>query len=202
MKSFKSYITERCWPGYKETPGKKAYEKGSCVKEEVDHYDTGYDHAMNHALDSGNSETARSRKKEMLANNPHKKGTTEHSEWHKGAVQGHSDGIRELRGEQVETEDAEQLDEASPAWTRKEGKSESGGLNRKGIESYRRENPGSKLSMAVTTKPSKLKPGSKAANRRKSFCARMGGMKKRLTSAKTANDPDSRINKALRKWNC
>ena len=75
--------------------------------------------------------------------------------------------------------------EAAPAWQRKEGKSEAGGLNRKGIESYRRENP-----------------GSKAANRRKSFCARMGGMKKRLTSAKTANDPDSRINKALRKWNC
>jgi hypothetical protein len=88
------------------------------------------------------------------------------------------------------------------AWQRKEGKSEAGGLNRKGIESYRRENPGSKLSMAVTTKPSELKAGSKAANRRKSFCARMGGMKKRLTSAKTANDPDSRINKALRKWNC
>ena len=56
--------------------------------------------------------------------------------------------------------------------------------------------------MAVTTKPSKLKPGSKAANRRKSFCSRMGGMKRKLTSAKTARDPDSRINKALRKWNC
>lgn len=98
-------------------------------------------------------------------------------------------------------EEVEQIDEVA-AWQRKEGKSESGGLNRKGIESYRRENPGSKLSMAVTTKPSKLKPGSKAANRRKSFCARMGGMKKRLTSAKTARDPDSRINKALRKWNC
>lgn len=100
------------------------------------------------------------------------------------------------------TEDQlEQIEEVA-AWQRKEGKSESGGLNRKGIESYRRENPGSKLSMAVTTKPSKLKPGSKAANRRKSFCARMGGMKRRLTSAKTARDPDSRINKALRKWNC
>jgi len=95
----------------------------------------------------------------------------------------------------------EELNEVA-AWQRKEGKSEAGGLNRKGIESYRRENPGSKLSMAVTTKPSKLKPGSKAANRRKSFCARMGGMKRRLTSAKTAKDPDSRINKALRKWNC
>jgi hypothetical protein len=88
------------------------------------------------------------------------------------------------------------------AWQRKEGKNPSGGLNAKGVASYRRENPGSKLQTAVTTKPSKLKPGSKAANRRKSFCARMGGMKKRLTSAKTANNPDSRINKALRKWNC
>jgi len=90
----------------------------------------------------------------------------------------------------------------TPAWQRKEGKSKSGGLNRKGIASYRAANPGSKLSMAVTTKPSKLKKGSKAANRRKSFCARMSGMKKRLTSAKTARDPNSRINKSLRKWNC
>lgn len=77
-----------------------------------------------------------------------------------------------------------------------------GGLTQKGVNAYKAANPGSKLKMAVTTKPSKLKKGSKAANRRKSFCARMGGMKKRLTSAKTANDPDSRINKALRKWNC
>ena len=90
----------------------------------------------------------------------------------------------------------------TPAWQRKEGKSKSGGLNKAGIASYRRANPGSKLSMAVTTKPSKLKKGSKAANRRKSFCSRMCGMKRRLTSAKTARDPNSRINKALRKWNC
>ena len=90
----------------------------------------------------------------------------------------------------------------SPAWQRKEGKDPSGGLNEKGVASYRRENPGSKLQTAVTTKPSKLKKGSKAANRRKSFCARMQGMKKRNPSAKTANDPNSRINKSLRKWNC
>lgn len=90
----------------------------------------------------------------------------------------------------------------TPAWQRKEGKNPSGGLNAKGVASYRRQNPGSKLKTAVTTKPSKLKKGSKAANRRKSFCARMSGMKKRLTSAKTANDPNSRINKSLRKWNC
>ena len=90
----------------------------------------------------------------------------------------------------------------TPAWQRKEGKSKSGGLNRKGIKSYRKAHPGSKLSMAVTTKPSKLKKGSKAAKRRKSFCARMKGMKKKLTSAKKRRDPNSRINKSLRKWNC
>jgi len=81
-------------------------------------------------------------------------------------------------------------------------KSRAGGLTQKGVEAYRRKNPGSKLKTAVTTKPSKLKKGSKSAKRRKSFCARMGGMKKRLTSKKTASDPNSRINKALRKWNC
>lgn len=92
--------------------------------------------------------------------------------------------------------------EASAAWQRKEGKRESGGLNQKGVESYRRENPGSKLKTAVTTKPSKLKKGSKSWNRRKSFCSRMSGMKAKLTSAKTARDPNSRINKSLRAWNC
>ena len=86
----------------------------------------------------------------------------------------------------------------TPAWQRKEGKSKSGGLNRKGIASYRRANPGSKLSMAVTEK----NPTGKRAARRKSFCARMKGMKRKLTSAKIARDPNSRINKALRKWNC
>ena len=100
-------------------------------------------------------------------------------------------------------DDSKKIEEAkSPAWQRKAGKSESGGLNKKGVASYRAANPGSKLKTAVTTKPSKLKKGSKAANRRKSFCSRMKGMKKKLTSAKTARDPDSRINKSLRKWNC
>ena len=87
----------------------------------------------------------------------------------------------------------------TPAWTRKAGKSKSGGLNKKGVASYRKENPGSNLKMAVT---GKVKKGSKDAKRRKSFCARMKGMKKRLTSAKPARDPNSRINKSLRKWRC
>ena len=90
----------------------------------------------------------------------------------------------------------------TPAWQRKAGKSKSGGLNRKGVASYRKANPGSKLKTAVTTKPSKLKKGSKASKRRKSFCARMKGMKNKLTSSKTSRDPNSRINKSLRKWNC
>ena len=83
--------------------------------------------------------------------------------------------------------------EKSAAWTRKAGKNKEGGLNEKGRKSYERENPGSDLKA-----PSK-KVGNK---RRASFCARMKGMKKKLTSAKTANDPDSRINKSLRAWNC
>ena len=78
------------------------------------------------------------------------------------------------------------------AWTKKAGKNKEGGLNEKGRKSYERENPGSDLK----------RPQPEGGSRKKSFCARMGGMKKKLTSSKTANDPDSRINKALRKWKC
>ena len=100
--------------------------------------------------------------------------------------------------EELEQVSDEELYE-SAAWQRKAGKDPEGGLNRKGIASYRRENPGSKLSMAVTTPPSKLKPGSKAANRRKSFCARMGGMEGPM---KKPNGEPTRKALALRKWNC
>ena len=85
------------------------------------------------------------------------------------------------------------------AWTRKEGKDPKGGLNAKGVASYRRENPKSKLQTAVTTKPSKLKAGSKDANRRKSFCARMGGVKGPMKDEKGR---PTRKALALRKWNC
>jgi uncharacterized membrane protein (UPF0127 family) len=79
------------------------------------------------------------------------------------------------------------------AWTKKSGKNKEGGLNEKGRKSYEKENPGSDLKA----------PSKKVGNpRRASFCARMKGMKSKLTSAKTARDPDSRINKSLRKWNC
>ncbi len=86
----------------------------------------------------------------------------------------------------------------TPAWQRKAGKSKSGGLNAKGRASAKRQ--GMNLKPPVSRKQAKKSP--KAAARRKSFCARMKGMKKKLTSKKTARDPNSRINKALRKWNC
>jgi|TARA_R100001129_G_scaffold147316_1_gene108756 hypothetical protein len=86
----------------------------------------------------------------------------------------------------------------TPTWQRSAGKSPSGGLNRKGRASARRQ--GMNLKAPVSRKQAKRSP--KAAARRKSFCARMLGMKKKLTSKKTARDPNSRINKALRKWDC
>ena len=112
---------------------------------------------------------------------------------------GNSSKKEEVTNEACDCGCDSEVNEKSPAWKRKEGKSPSGGLNRKGIASYRRENPGSKLSMAVTTKPSKLKPGSKAANRRKSFCARMGGMKGPMKDEKGR---PTRKALALKKWNC
>jgi hypothetical protein len=100
-------------------------------------------------------------------------------------------------GEQVEL-DLESIEETA-AWQRKEGKNPEGGLNKKGIASYKRENPGSKLSMAVTTPPSKLDPDSKSAKRRKSFCARMGGMPGPMKDEKGR---PTRKALSLRKWNC
>ena len=99
-----------------------------------------------------------------------------------------------MKKEGYEVKKSQEADiEEGAAWTKKSGKNKEGGLNEKGRKSYERENPGSDLKA-----PSK-KPGNK---RRDSFCARMKGMKKKLTSAKTARDPDSRINKSLRAWNC
>lgn len=80
----------------------------------------------------------------------------------------------------------------SPAWQRKEGKNKEGGLNQKGRNSYNKSHPGSHLKA----------PQPEGGPRKKSFCARMSGMKAKLTSSKTANDPNSRINKSLRKWKC
>ena len=83
-------------------------------------------------------------------------------------------------------------------WQKVNRQDKTDGLSPTAVKAYRRENPGSKLQTAVTEK----NPSGKRAERRKSFCRRMKGMKSKLTSAKTARDPDSNINKALRRWNC
>jgi len=102
-------------------------------------------------------------------------------------------GMKKKGGKLVPNCVPEEVQNEGAAWTKKSGKSESGGLNEKGRKSYERENPGSDLKA----------PSKKVGNpRRASFCARMKGMKKKLTSKKTASDPDSRINKSLRAWNC
>lgn len=109
-------------------------------------------------------------------------------------------GMKKKDGKEVPNcvptnEEVEELDED---WQKVNRKDKTDGLSQAAVDAYKRENPGSKLQTAVTEK----NPSGKRASRRKSFCSRMSGMKRRLTSAKTANDPDSRINKALRRWRC
>jgi hypothetical protein len=83
-------------------------------------------------------------------------------------------------------------------WQKVNKQDNTDGMSQKAVNAYRRENPGSKLKTAVTEK----NPSGKRASRRKSFCARMSGMKRAHASAETKRDPDSPINKALRRWRC
>lgn len=109
--------------------------------------------------------------------------------WRHGHGKGSNHYVeKRKRGQESMTED----------WQDVNRKDKTDGLSQAAVNAYRRENPGSKLKTAVTEK----NPKGKRAKRRKSFCSRMSGMKKRLTSAKNARDPDSPINKALRRWNC
>jgi len=168
MRTFKQYVNERCWTGYKPVPGKKPYSKGSCKKEDINYdiemYEADDEEEFTHVLEMVNEE---GEELDLF-------------------IVAESDEDAETLVDLIET----------AAWQRKEGKSATGGLNAKGIASYRRQNPGSKLKKAVT---GKVKPGSKAAKRRKSFCARMSGMK---GSMKKPNGEPTRKALALRKWKC
>jgi hypothetical protein len=179
--------SEDCWDGYKQVGKKKkgGKEVPNCVPEQLS-FEIGGGH-------KAAQKQAKIRNLATGTSNPNEKEV---------ALKKLSGPSLPLANSYTPKSFAKFMAEASAAWQRKEGKNSEGGLNKKGIASYRKENPGSNLSLAVTTEPSKLKKGSKSANRRKSFCSRMSGMKKKLTSAKTANDPNSRINKSLRKWNC
>ena len=189
-------IEEACWDGYKKVGMKKKGDKivPDCrpQNEEVEQIDE-----KNAPTNPSLWSKAKTLARQKFDVYPSAYANGWASKWYKSK----GGGWKSLKEETID-EAFEQIDEKVAAWQREEGKNSEGGLNQKGVDSYRKENPGSKLQTAVTTEPSKLKKGSKASKRRKSFCARMSGMKKKLTSSETANDPDSRINKALRKWNC
>jgi len=190
---------EKCWKGYEKKGMKTMFGKRypNCVKKEG--YAPGdVDQKVGAVTSIPKSEQDAARARILAKTKAKMK---------KGVSEGKSDGdpcwdthkqvgMKKKGGKMVpncvpKNEETEVSEGA--AWTKKSGKNKEGGLNEKGRKSYERENPGSDLKA-----PSKKK-GNK---RRASFCARMKGMKKKLTSAKTANDPDSRINKSLRAWNC
>ena len=106
-----------------------------------------------------------------------------------------------LQEEEMYPHEMEEDLQESEQWQRSKYKNPTGGLTRAGVMKYRREHPGSKLQTAVTTKPSKLKKGSKASKRRKSFCARSNGQKK-MHNIDCSKTPDKAICKARRRWNC
>jgi len=190
---------EKCWKGYEKKGMKKMFGKKypNCVKKEG--YAPGdVDQKVGAvtAIPKSEQDAARAR---LLAKTKAKmkKEEIEIEEKAKDCWDTHKKVGMKMKGGKLVNDCRPKNEETEvsegAAWTKKSGKSESGGLNEKGRKSYERENPGSDLKA-----PSKKK-GNK---RRASFCARMKGMKKKLTSAKTARDPDSRINKSLRAWNC
>ena len=275
MKSLKSFMLERCWPGHKPVPGKKPYSPGSCVKEDLrnwfdkDHPDGGWKRINSKGEAIGpcarepgeakpkcmsNKKRASLSKKERASAvatkrkhdpNPERKGApinvsnfgkgkisesmeqldeknvpTSPEKWAQAKAQAkakfdvypsaYANGwaakkYKEMGGgwktESTIVDDASkyiQEKQINEDWNKVNKQDNTDGLSQKAVDAYRRENPGSKLKTAVTEK----NPTGKRALRRKSFCSRMGGMKKRLTNPENARDPDSPINKALRRWNC
>ena len=179
---------QKCWKGYEKKGTKKMFGKtyNNCVKKEE----------FEKEVPSGDIKKLVKKAVKRIDQNvsghvdKNDKSMGEYGEF-VPSVDGKKKVVTTVKREEFSDWRSE-IDEGA-AWTKKSGKSESGGLNEKGRKSYERENPGSDLKA----------PSKKVGNpRRKSFCARMKGMKKKLTSSKTANDPDSRINKSLRAWNC
>ena len=209
-----SKIYDKCWDGYKKVPGKKRGEKGSCEKmgesetpeNEIERLKLRQNAEHGSASLKRQSQT-QARIRELEKQIKDKKGVSEELSLDEqfDAIEEMVESLAEEHGVDADLiwEDFESVDDhelyETAAWRRKEGKNKNGGLNAKGVASYRRENPGSKLQTAVTTKPSKLKKGSKAAKRRKSFCARMSGVKGPM---KKPNGKPTRKALALRKWNC
>jgi len=206
---FRRTFKEKCWDGYTQKGMKKKGKKvvPNCVKEEEKKAKKDYD--GDGKVESGKEEYLGSKdkaiKKAMKEGKGekdacYKKVKSRYSVWPSAYASGALVKCRKVgaanwgnKKESYSWRDDFEFIEEGAAWTKKAGKNKKGGLNEKGRKSYERENPGSDLKA----------PSKKVGNpRRKSFCARMKGMKKKLTSKKTARDPDSRINKSLRAWNC
>jgi hypothetical protein len=208
MFSFKALIEESkrtgctCWTGYKRVPGTEPCESGSCIKESTRGLWDNI-HAKQKRIKAGSGEKMRK---------PGSKGAPTAAALKASQneeVEAQFDMIEEVVEELArlhnldseyiwekfeEFSDEQLLEYAVDA---KGHKSSTGGLTQKGRDAYNAK--GANLQAPVTTPPSKLKAGSKAANRRKSFCARMGGME---GSMKKPNGEPSRKALALRKWNC
>lgn len=216
MKTFKQYVTEvtkptgdlkkACWTGYTAVGTKKKNGKTvpNCVPEHIVKTGSGYkllSKKTGKSLGTASTKAGIEKRERQVQYFKHQHEEVELEELF-DIIEEVVDGIAEennidpdILWENLEDVSDEELYETA-AWRRKEGKSPTGGLNDKGIASYRRENPGSKLKKAVT---GKVKPGSKAAKRRKSFCARMSGMKGAM---KKPNGEPTRKALALRKWKC
>ena len=207
--SFRRIFNEKCWDGYTQKGMKKKGKKvvPNCVKEEEKKAKKDYD--GDGTIESGKEEYLGSKdkaiKKAMKEGKGekdacYKKVKASAKVWPSAYASGRLVQCRKKgaanygnKKESYSWRDEFEFVNEGAAWTKKAGKNKKGGLNEKGRKSYERENPGSDLKA----------PSKKVGNpRRKSFCARMKGMKKKLTSKKTARDPDSRINKSLRAWNC
>lgn len=255
--TFKEFVTERCWPGYKPAPGKKAYEKGSCVREDAldemdksapqpgrdgkvsfstygsrdkkgDDYFKGKElpakqitvkkmekdaldilkkqgvaEAVKDKYDEGEydreGDMAKSDLRSIIANAKRVHDMLDDAdnlpEWVQSKITLAEDYISTVANYMTSEMTESKVDED---WQKVNRQDKTDGLSPAAVKAYRRENPGSKLQTAVTEK----NPKGKRAKRRLSFCRRMKGMKSRLTNAKNARDPDSPINKALRRWNC
>jgi hypothetical protein len=209
MVTFKNFLEETkrtgctCWTGYKRKPGTKPCAPGSCVKEELGEEATPYwkkPSFIKRMSQIAKQERLAREKKEAEA----KKSVKEEAEDQFDMIEEVIEELAFINNVDSETlwekleelTDEELLEYAIDA---KGHKSSTGGLTQKGVDYYRSKTPGSKLKMAVTTPPSKLKAGSKAANRRKSFCARMSGVDGPMKDEKGR---PTRKALALRKWNC
>jgi hypothetical protein len=212
MLNFSEYLKEvkkngcNCWDNYKRVPGTKPCAPGSCVKESLEEGKPGLwanIHAKRKRIKAGSGERMRKPGSKGAPTNADFKAANEEVEAQFDLIEevveelALAEGVdSELVWETLEEVTDEELLEY--AIDKKGHKSSTGGLTQKGVDAYNAKTGGN-LQTAVTTPPSKLKPGSKAANRRKSFCARMSGVEGPM---KKPNGEPTRKALALRKWNC